>query len=165
MSLGIMVNAQVPAGGGAVAASPASPTPPAPAKPDPQAIALQTCLDKCDVNSVNCKAACVKVPAPSELHVDRTTTCMNGCDPSNPEAYSACQVSCINTNFVSGVNAVSIPGGKASSSTVNAAANSTDPSSAPPKAPAGATSGAMQEGRRADLAMGVMFATVAWLML
>ncbi|KAI9229553.1 MAG: hypothetical protein DHS80DRAFT_22203 [Piptocephalis tieghemiana] len=172
ISSGMMTHVQAAeaAQGAAPAPATAPAAAPAAAPPqDPQAVILQNCLNRCDVNNVNCKAACVKVPSPSGVHVDRTTNCMKSCDPSNSQAYNACQLSCIDTNFVSGSGSVSIPGGKTTTSSSAGEKTDTAPNGTNAASPSNAgtktSTGTMEGVRRADLAMGVMVATATWLIL
>ncbi|KAF2203741.1 hypothetical protein GQ43DRAFT_438547 [Delitschia confertaspora ATCC 74209] len=64
----------------------------------------QTCLARCDITDVNCKAQCIGGAHPNESQADETTQCARQCDQGSgtteeTDKYAACQQACIASHF------------------------------------------------------------------
>ncbi|KXN70794.1 hypothetical protein CONCODRAFT_156814 [Conidiobolus coronatus NRRL 28638] len=93
--------------------------------PEAECIMKNSCGDNLD-----CISKCTGVPNPSADYINKTISCVAGCDQSNAEKYGACTQECIKGNFFQYPNAENVkPPNKDGNGTNGDKSNSTSSTS------------------------------------
>jgi hypothetical protein len=62
------------------------------------------CLNSCKPEDVNCRAACISVPSPSDQQANATVNCVAACPigkgtEADNNAFTKCTTDCVNNNY------------------------------------------------------------------